>query len=167
MSWHVTSEIYKNDTVTINWQTDVFIPPRIYECVDMQGNFMSSHQVWPQLGTQAVGTQAVGTQAVGTQAVVTQPLLQPAREGYPDGSFAPLALGPLAAPPQLRTMFDCGGDMCTLHTGFTRSTSAQKEHEWKHRNKDETDCCSKGTVKDAFCDCDPFRCFYTIVHWCF
>ena len=56
----------------------------------MQVNFMSSQQVWPQLAAPPVSELQSQLQS--------QPLLQAARGGYPDGSFGPLALGPLAAP---------------------------------------------------------------------
>ena len=124
----------------------------------MQVNFMSSQQVWPQLAAPPVSELQSQLQS--------QPLLQAARGGYPDGSFGPLALGPLAAPLQLR-MMNCGGGDCTLHTGTNGSTSATQKDDWKHRDKDETDCCSWGTVKYAFCDCNPFLCCYNITHFIF
>ena len=144
--------------------------------------FMSSQQVWPQLAAPPVSELQSQLQS--------QPLLQAARGGYPDGSFGPLALGPLAAPLQLR-MMNCGGGDCTLHTGTNGSTSATQKDDWKHRDidetdwgtngstsatqkddwknrdKDETDCCSWGTVKYAFCDCNPFLCCYNITHFIF
>lgn len=127
----------------------------------MQVNLMSSQQVWPQLAAPPVSELQSQLQS--------QPLLQAARGGYRDGSFGPLALGPLAAPLQLRTMFDGGGGVCTLHTGShdDDSTSATQEQDWKHRDKDETDCCSMGTVREAFCYCDPFLCCYNITHFIF
>jgi hypothetical protein len=129
----------------------------------MQVNLMSSQQVWPQLAAPPVSELQSQLQS--------QPLLQAARGGYPDGSLEPLALRPLAlrplaAPLQLR-MMNCGGGVCTLHTGFDDSTSATQEHDWKHRDKDETDCCSKGTVREAFCYCDPFLCCQNITHFIF
>jgi hypothetical protein len=115
---------------------------------------MNSRQVWPQLGTQAT-----------VRHPASQPLLT-VYEGC-EGTFGSLALGPLAAPMQLRTMFDCGGGDCTLHTGTYDSTSATQKDDWKNRDKDETDCCSWGTVKYAFCDCNPFLCWYNTIHFIF
>jgi hypothetical protein len=113
----------------------------------MQVNFMSSQQVWPQLAAPPVSELQSQLQS--------QPLLQAARGGYPDGSFGPLALGPLAAPLQLRTMFDCGGGDCTLHTGSDVSTT-------KKRKDDEGWWVD---VKHNFCcNCDLVTCVQQTVH---
>lgn len=110
----------------------------------MQVNFMHSQPVWPQLETQGASAYAY-----------SQPLLPAAHAD----EFAPRTLGPLTAPLQLR-MMNCGD--CTLHTGNKSS-----EEEYERRDKNETDCCSMGTVREAFCQCDPFLCCYNIIHCLF
>jgi len=106
----------------------------------MQVNFMSSQPAWPQFETQAAYA-------------FSQPLLPAA-----DGPRAPLA-----APLQLR-MMNCGD--CTLHTGAGKK-SLQEKKEYEERDKDATDCCSKGTVSELCCNFDPFQCAVACTHWAF
>ena len=91
---------------------------------------MSSRHVWPQLGTQAA-------LADGSSQPLMQPLMQPPQ------SFAPLALGPLAVPPQLRMPLGAE-DAYTLHThaGSHAAQTAQKAQK-AQKEKDERGCCER------------------------
>lgn len=149
--------------MTINCQIlTCFLAPRISERVDMQGHLMSSRHVWPQFGTQAA-------LADGSSQPLMQPLMQPPQ------SFAPLALGPLAVPPQLRMPLGAE-DAYTLHThagSHAGSHAARAEREGA--GKDERGCCrrevedlcSRGTVSDACCHCDPLLCVRSCLHFFF